>query len=208
MRVRFSLPAPTVFDIAEVSAIKYCSKCGAETVREVPDGDSKERDVCHACNTVHYVNPRVVVGCVPEYEGQILLCLRAIEPRKGYWTVPAGFMEIGETMQEGAARETWEEALARVDVGPLFASVDVVQAGQVHVFFKATFDGNYGTGAESLDAGLFAPDDIPWDDIAFPSVRFALERYLDDAGRDRGTHLHRAPHIPKHRLKLDAAKQS
>jgi ADP-ribose pyrophosphatase YjhB (NUDIX family) len=121
------------------------------------------------------------VGCVPEYGERILLCKRAIEPRYGYWTIPAGFMEIGETLAEGAMRETMEEALARVDIHDLFAVVDVVHAKQVHLMFRATLlDGEFGAGDESLDAQLFLPDEIPWDDIAFLSVRFALEKFLED----------------------------
>lgn len=170
--------------------MKYCSSCGATVARQVPDGDSRERFVCGACGTVHYQNPKVVVGCVPETGGRILLCKRAIEPRYGYWTVPAGFMEIGETIAQGAARETLEEACAEVTIGHLFASVDVVQAGQLHLFFTATLEGGYAAGDESLEVGLFTKDEIPWDHIAFRSVRFALEKYFEDAGRNNGVHIH------------------
>ena len=170
--------------------MKFCSNCGASVALQVPDGDNRERAVCNACNTVHYVNPRIVVGCVPERDGKILLCKRAIEPRYGYWTVPAGFMEIGETIAEGAARETLEEACAVVTIGHLFASVDVVQAGQLHLFFTATLTGEFAPGDESLDVGLYAPDEIPWDDIAFRSVSFALEKYLEDDGANNGVHIH------------------
>jgi ADP-ribose pyrophosphatase YjhB (NUDIX family) len=114
--------------------MKYCAKCGAEVVRKVPGGDNRQRWVCEACATIHYQNPKIVVGCVPERDGRILLCKRAIEPRYGFWTVPAGFMEFGETVQEGAARETREEARAEVKMGHLFAAVDVIEAGQVHLF--------------------------------------------------------------------------
>jgi ADP-ribose pyrophosphatase YjhB (NUDIX family) len=127
------------------------------------------------------VNPKLVVGCVPEHEGQILLCRRAIEPRLGFWTVPAGFMEMGETLGEAALRETWEEALARVELGALFSVVDVVHAGQVHVFFRGRLPAaEFGAGAETLETRLFHPGDIPWSELAFPSIRIALEQYLDN----------------------------
>ena len=168
--------------------MKHCSNCGALVARETPADDNRERWVCSACRTVHYQNPLVVVGCVPEQSGKILLCRRAIEPRHGYWTVPAGFMELGETLQEGAARETREEACADVDIGRLFAAVDVLDAGQVHVFFRATFSGSHAPGSESLETQLFDKTDIPWDELAFRSGVFALERYLDDDGADNGVH--------------------
>ncbi|MBT8079792.1 MAG: NUDIX hydrolase [Gammaproteobacteria bacterium] len=156
----------------------------------VPKGDNRHRWVCAACETIHYQNPKVVVGCVPEQDGRILLCKRAIQPRYGFWTVPAGFMELGETMAEGAARETLEEACAEVSIGHLFACVDVVQAGQVHVFFTGELLGGYGVGEETLEADLFEKDQIPWDEIAFPSGYFALKKYLEDDGINNGTHLH------------------
>lgn len=157
----------------------YCSACGQPVQPEVPAGDSRPRSVCPSCGTIHYVNPKLVVGSVPEYEGRILLCRRAIEPRKGYWTVPAGFMELGETLAEAAIRETWEEALARVELGTLFSVVDVVHAGQVHVFFAARLPTpEFGAGEETLETRLFAPGEIPWDELAFPSIRIALEQYL------------------------------
>ena len=118
------------------------------------------------------------------------MCKRAIEPRYGYWTVPAGFMELGETMEQGAARETLEEACADVEIGHLFASVDVVQAGQVHVFFTASLLGDFGAGDESLESALFSQDQIPWSDIAFRSGKFALKKYIEDAGQNNGVHIH------------------
>ncbi len=170
--------------------MKFCSNCGDPVAQIVPDGDTKSRWVCSACDIVHYQNPKIVVGCVPEIDDRILLCKRAIEPRYGYWTVPAGFMEIGETIAEGAARETREEACAEVKMGHLFASVDVPEAGQVHLFFAATLLGDFAAGHETLEADLFAKDQIPWDEIAFRSGLFALEKYLDDAGSNNGVHLH------------------
>lgn len=170
--------------------MKYCASCGETVTRKIPEGDNRDRWFCQACNTVHYQNPLVVVGCVPERDGRILLCKRAIEPRYGYWTVPAGFMELGESMEEGAARETLEEACATVRVGRLFATVDVIEAGQVHVFFTAELDGDFEAGAESLEVRLFAKEDIPWDDIAFRSGRYALEKYFADGGANNGVHQH------------------
>ena len=170
--------------------MNYCSSCGAKVELKTPAGDTKERSVCPDCGIVHYLNPKIVVGCVPERDGRILLCKRAIEPRYGYWTVPAGFMEMGETIAQGAARETLEEACAEVEIGHLFASVDVVQAGQLHLFFTAKLLGDFAPGDESLDVAMFAPDEIPWDEIAFRSGRFALEKYLQDGGANNGVHIH------------------
>lgn len=162
--------------------MNFCSQCGGRLRRVVPEGDTLPRDVCSQCGIIHYQNPKIVVGCVPEAgDGRILLCRRAIEPRLGYWTLPAGFLENNETLQDAAARETREEALAGVDVGPLFAIVDVVHARQVHMMFRARLVGeHYGAGAESLEAGLYTEDEIPWDEIAFPSVRYSLGAWLDD----------------------------
>jgi len=170
--------------------MKHCSSCGSLVIEKIPDGDNRHRWVCDQCNTVHYQNPRIVVGCVPERDGRILLCRRAIEPRYGYWTVPAGFMELGETMEQGAARETLEEACAEVQIGHLFASVDVIEAGQVHLFFTATLLGDFGAGSESLETALFSEQEIPWNKIAFRSGTFALERFFEDAGTNNGVHMH------------------
>ena len=178
--------------------MKYCSSCGELVTKKIPDGDSRHRWVCVECETIHYQNPKIVVGCVPERDGKILLCKRAIQPRYGFWTVPAGFMELGETMAEGAARETMEEACAEVEIGHLFASVDVLQAGQVHVFFAAKLLGDFAVGEESLEVDLFLPNEIPWEEIAFPSGYFALKKYLEDAGENHGTHVH---HFRKSRKK-------
>ena len=169
--------------------MKYCPNCGAEVSYRVPDNDNRERAVCDRCNTVHYRNPLIVVGCVAEQDGKVLLCKRAIEPRHGYWTVPAGFMELGETMAAGAMRETLEEACADIEIGHLFASVDVIDAGQVHVFFTGRVTGGYGVGQESLETKLFAEQDIPWHELAFRSGRFALQKYFEDRGANNGVHF-------------------
>lgn len=170
--------------------MKYCSSCGGSISLQVPSGDNRERSVCDDCGTVHYKNPIIVVGCVAEFDGKVLLCKRAIEPRKDYWTVPAGFMELGETLAAGAARETLEEACATVEIGHQFASVDVVDAGQVHIFFTGSFDGSFGIGDESLDTRLFSESDIPWENLAFHSGRFALRKYFEDRGVNNGVHFH------------------
>ncbi len=179
--------------------MKYCSLCGSQVRIGIPPGDNRPRHICDHCNTVHYHNPKVVAGCIARWEDKVLMCRRAIEPRYGYWTVPAGFMENEETLQEAAARETQEEAEATVEVGDLFAIIDVVRARQVHMMFRTRMIGAaYDAGAENLETVLIDPDDIPWDDIAFPSVRFALEMWLEDQRRGRvGLHMtaFRAPRI-------------
>ena len=170
--------------------MKYCSNCGELVAQKIPDGDTKDRWVCQSCNTIHYQNPKIVVGCVPERDDRILLCKRAIEPRYGYWTVPAGFMEIGETIAEGAARETLEEACAEVTIGHLFAAVDVVEAGQLHLFFTAKLISEPKAGHETQEVRMYEKDDIPWDEIAFRSGHFALQKFLEDAGLNNGVHVH------------------
>ncbi len=168
--------------------MKYCSDCGAPVSLRVPEGDLLPRFVCDSCGIVHYQNPKIVVGCVPEFEGRIVICKRAIEPRVGYWTVPAGFLENGETLQQGAAREAHEEALAKVEILSLLTIVHVIPAHQVHVFFRARLlDPEIGAGPESLDARLVTADELPWADIAFPSTDYTLRRFLEDraAGVDK-----------------------
>ncbi|MEE9141123.1 MAG: NUDIX hydrolase [Gammaproteobacteria bacterium] len=162
--------------------MNFCSECGRPVELKIPDGDHLPRYVCTACQRIHYQNPRVVVGCVPRWKDRILLCRRAIEPRSGYWTLPAGFMENGESIAETATRETYEEAVADVEIGRLFAAISVIHVNQVHLMFLATLrDGQYGVGAESTETRLFAESEIPWSEIAFPSVEFTLRRYFDDS---------------------------
>jgi ADP-ribose pyrophosphatase YjhB (NUDIX family) len=168
--------------------MKFCPDCGQPVTLRVPEGDHRPRHVCTGCGAVHYQNPKIVAGCVPEYEGRILLCRRAIEPRHGFWTIPAGFMENGETTQDAARRESVEEALAEVEIGSLLAVVHVLHADQVHVMFRARLPKpEFGAGAESLEVMLCEEADIPWQDIAFRSVDYALRRYLEDrrAGFER-----------------------
>lgn len=153
-------------------------------VWRVPDGDNRPRHVCEQCAEIFYQNPNIVAGCVPVWEDRILLCKRAIEPRFGRWTLPAGFMENGETTVEAAARETWEEALARVDVGELFAIFNLPQINQVYMMFLATFPVlEFGPGTESLECRLYREDEIPWDELAFPTITHTLQHYFDDRRR-------------------------
>ena len=165
--------------------IKYCRACGAAVEQRLPgDGDTRIRAVCPACGTIHYINPLLVVGTLPYLGDQVLLCQRAIEPRLGKWTLPAGFMEMDETMAQGAARETAEEAGAEVDMGALFSVMSLPRIGQVHVFYLARLrHGRFSPGAESLQARLFAEAEIPWDELAFKTVRETLRRYFEDRRR-------------------------
>jgi ADP-ribose pyrophosphatase YjhB (NUDIX family) len=161
--------------------MKFCSSCGAPVVLRVPPGDTLPRHVCDACKTIHYQNPRLIVGCVVEWEDRILLCRRGIEPRHGLWTVPAGYMENGETTFAGAMRETLEEAHARVEIGPLFALYNIPHISQVYMLFRARLlDAAIRAGAETLEVRLFAEHEIPWQEIAFASVRNTLTHYYDD----------------------------
>lgn len=146
----------------------------------VPQGDNRPRLVCDTCGFVNYINPRIVVGTVAVHDGRILMCRRAIEPREGHWTLPAGFMEVGETTAEGAARETREEACAQVEIDTLIGIYNVTRIGQVHMFYRAHLPTpDFAAGDETLDAALMTPAEIPWQDLAFPSVRWALEHYLE-----------------------------
>lgn len=165
--------------------MKFCTYCGATVTLRIPEGDDRERFVCTVCEEIHYINPRVIVGCVPVYENKVLLCKRAIEPRRNYWTLPAGFMENGETSQQGAARETWEEARARVQNMELYRLFDVPHINQVYLFYRCNLvDGIFGVGPESTDSGLFDEGDIPWGQIAFPVVKETLRDYFADRRRE------------------------
>ena len=167
--------------------MKFCSNCGAPVVLRVPPGDNLPRHVCDTCQAIHYQNPRMVVGCIVEHGDRILLCRRAIEPRHGYWTVPAGYMENGETTFQGALRETLEEANARVEIDSLYALYNIPHINQVYLLFRARLlDPIVSPGAETLEVELFLEGEIPWDRIAFASVRNALVHYYED--RKRGTY--------------------
>ena len=161
--------------------IKHCRNCGAQVDWRVPPADNRERAVCPTCGEIHYENPLNVVGTVPVWEDQVLLCRRNIEPRYGLWTLPAGFMELGESAAAGALRETVEEAGARVELGALFTLLDVVRVGQVHLFYLARMlDTSLAPGPETIEARLFGEDQVPWDQLAFRTVRQTLEHFFAD----------------------------
>jgi ADP-ribose pyrophosphatase YjhB (NUDIX family) len=169
--------------------LNFCSNCGSPVESKIPAGDHLPRFVCSSCGTIHYKNPLLVLGCVPEWQSKILLCRRAIEPRLGFWTVPAGFMENGETLQAAAARECHEEALAKVEIGSLLAVVSVTGANQVHVMFRAKLlQPEFAPGPESLEVGLYDEAQIPWGDLAFPSGEFTLRKYFEDRAAGREDH--------------------
>ncbi len=161
--------------------IRHCRVCGSAVDYRVPVDDNRERAVCPACGEIHYENPLNVVGTLPVWGDQVLLCRRAIEPRHGLWTLPAGFMELGETTAEGALRETDEEAGARIELQGLFTLLNVVRVGQVHLFYRARLlDTDFAPGSETLEARLFHEHEIPWDEIAFRTVRETLLRFFAD----------------------------
>jgi ADP-ribose pyrophosphatase YjhB (NUDIX family) len=161
--------------------VKFCPQCGSSVEFKVPVGDDRERHVCDRCDVIHYHNPKVIVGCLPEHDGKVLLCKRAIEPRYGYWTLPAGFMENRETTAEGAAREMVEEAAAVATDTTLYRVFDVPHISQVYVFYRCGIEGgSYGIGPESLESQLFSEDEIPWNDLAFPVVHELLQEFFDD----------------------------
>ncbi len=168
--------------------MKYCPACACPIVIQIPADDTRERHVCPACGTIHYQNPKMVVGSIPiwEKDGEVsvLLCKRAIEPRYGYWTLPAGFMENNETSSQGAQRETQEEAGANIDLHELFSILNVPHVNQVHLFYRATLlDINYLAGTESLDVQLFTEQEIPWKEIAFPTVSHTLKFLFEDLAK-------------------------
>lgn len=161
--------------------MKFCSQCGHAVSRLIPEGDTRLRYVCGACTEVHYQNPNIVAGAVPVWGSQVLLCRRAIEPRRGFWTLPAGFMENGETMEQAAARETLEEACARLSDLHLYSLFDLPHINQVHVFFRAQLaDLAFAAGTESLEVRLFEESEIPWSELAFRTVARTLECWLSD----------------------------
>ncbi|MGL4767790.1 MAG: NUDIX hydrolase [Formosimonas sp.] len=164
----------------------FCCQCGHAIEQRIPDGDKRLRAVCPACASIHYENPKCVVGTIPMYNNQVLLCLRAIEPRAGFWTLPGGFLECGETLSGGAQRETWEEACAQVTmIEPVYTIVDIPHISQIHVYFRAEILEQadaplFAAGEETLATQLFALDEIPWDSIAFNSVRYTLQALIAD----------------------------
>lgn len=162
--------------------MKFCSDCGSSVSHRIPQGDNRPRFVCDQCDAIHYQNPRIITGCLVEHQNQILLCKRAISPRKGFWTLPAGFMENGETLEESALRETWEEAEARVDNPSLYTVFNLPYINQVYIFYRGTLlNGAFGAGIETLESRLFREEDIPWDSLAFPTIHKVLRFFYNDA---------------------------
>ena len=192
MRARFALGHPwpeassaffntLLFERDIIAVMKFCSQCGSPVSRQVPPGDSRERFVCTACELIHYQNPRIVTGCLPTWEDRVLLCKRAIQPRKDTWTLPAGFLENNETCEAGAARETWEEARARVANQALYTVFSLPHISQVYMFYRAQLvDGVFAVGEETLEVALFAEHEIPWDELAFPVIGKTLQHFFYD----------------------------
>ena len=166
--------------------MNFCSACGDSLETRIPAGDDRTRHVCPACGIVHYQNPKIVTGCLPVWENSVLLCKRAIEPRSGYWTVPAGFMELDETVEQGAMRETWEEARARGEILAPCSMFSLPHVNQLYVIFRARLkDLDFRPGPESTDVRLFSEQEIPWDDLAFGTVRHTLGFYFQDLTHGR-----------------------
>ncbi len=164
--------------------MRFCHDCGASLEITRPKDDTADRHVCTACRTVHYINPKLVVGAVCEWQDKVLLCRRAIEPRTGFWTIPAGFMEVGESTEDGAIRETWEEATARIEIVGLLGLYNIVRLSQVQIFYRAKLlSPEMYAGVETLELGLFGWGDIPWDDLAFPTVHKILRKAIETRGQ-------------------------
>jgi len=173
--------------------MNYCSNCGSDNLDfKVPSGDNRKRMICASCHAIHYANPKIVAGCLPIIGDRVLLARRAIEPRRGYWNVPSGYLENGETVEEGALREVKEEVLAEVTLVGMHALYSIPHINQVYIHFLATLQNaeSFGCGPESSEVRLFREEEIPWDEIAFTSSVFTLRNYFSD--RQKGTHqLHR-----------------
>lgn len=166
--------------------MNFCTECGSPVELHIPEGDNRLRYTCPRCTTIHYQNPKLVVGCIAEWNGEILLCRRAIEPRHGFWTLPAGFMENGESTTQAALRETFEEANAHVEIDELFSLINVPEISQVHLFYRGHLrERSFAAGVESLDVQLFDEAAIPWHDLAFQSVDLSLKAYFADRRRGR-----------------------
>jgi ADP-ribose pyrophosphatase YjhB (NUDIX family) len=169
-------------DLGMQVPMNFCSRCGASVRQKIPLGDNLPRHVCNQCDQIHYQNPKIVAGCIPEWDNQILLCRRAIEPRLGLWTFPAGFMELGESTEHAAIRETQEEARADVTISGLYAVLSLPKIGQVYLVFRGRMKSpEFQAGPESLEVRLFSLATIPWETMAFPVVGEALRRYVADA---------------------------
>lgn len=178
--------------------MKFCSRCGSPTRHDIPEGDNRKRYICDNCNLIHYQNPNIVAGTIAISDDKVLLCRRAIEPRRGFWGLPAGFMENGETTPEAALRETREEAEAELLSSELYCIFDLPHINQVHMFFRGPLkDGTFGVGVETLESALFSEADIPWHDIAFPTVYHALKFYFEERKSGHFTlHHHNIADLP------------
>ncbi len=177
--------------------MNFCSECGQSVRVGIPDDDNRPRHICDGCDTIHYQNPKIVAGTIPVYGDKVLLCKRAIEPRLGSWTLPAGFMENEETTADAAARETWEEAHAKVDIKHLYVLIDTTVISQVYMMFLADLpQPEYAAGPESLEVELFSEDEIPWEELAFPTIEKTLRLYFED--RKKG-------HYPLHQCEITKA---
>jgi ADP-ribose pyrophosphatase YjhB (NUDIX family) len=165
--------------------MNYCSHCGNPVALRTPDNDSRQRHICLSCSTIHYQNPNIIAGCLATYGDKVLLCRRGIEPQKGYWTLPAGFLENGETTEQGAARESWEEARAKVEINQLYGVFNVPHISQVYMIYRShLIDPTVTAGEESLDAQLFSEEEIPWDQLAFSVVETMLRKFFNDRKQD------------------------
>ncbi|WP_421865848.1 NUDIX hydrolase [Motiliproteus sp.] len=189
--------------------MNYCSECGAAVHQRIPEGDNRPRYVCSQCDTIHYQNPRIIAGCLPVYGDKVLLCKRAIEPCYGLWTLPAGFMENGETTQEAAMRETREEACAEVELKGLYTITSITPINQVQMFYLAEMPApEFDAGEETLEAQLFAEDEIPWDQLAFRTVINALKFYFEDRKSGEFPMRHVDITGERNRLGSDPGRQS
>ncbi|MCB8887688.1 NUDIX hydrolase [Vreelandella malpeensis] len=178
--------------------MNFCSQCGEKVRLAVPEGDDRPRYLCDACGTIHYQNPRIVAGTLPVLGDKVLLCRRAIAPRKGYWTLPAGYMENAETTREAGLRETWEEATASVELKELYTLIDLPHINQVYMIFLAELRGDFAPGVESLEVALFDERDIPWDALAFPTIERTLAHFFEDRRTGRFS-LHMSTITPEDR---------
>jgi ADP-ribose pyrophosphatase YjhB (NUDIX family) len=161
--------------------MKFCPLCSGRLRHDIPEGDDRPRHICNDCGSIHYLNPKIIAGCIPVWGDRVLLCKRAIEPRYGYWTLPAGFMELGETLAEAACREAREEALVKVELEPLFTLFSLPHISQVYAFFRARMvEERFAAGTESLEVRLFREEEIPWDDLAFETVSRSLKLFFED----------------------------
>jgi ADP-ribose pyrophosphatase YjhB (NUDIX family) len=161
--------------------MKFCSSCGNQVVFRIPEGDNRERFLCEHCETVHYQNPRVVTGCLPVWEEKVLLCRRGIDPRSGFWTLPAGFLENGESVEEGALRETREEVCAEIVAPSLYTMFSLPHISQIYLFYRGELAApEFAAGEETLEVALFSEHEIPWDELAFPVITQTLQHYFSD----------------------------